>query len=349
MTARRGVGEACRVTPLRPAPSYAAWRAHGRCARLARRLPGPAMRLPLLPYRKPTPGRDYWVIDDALPDARGVARALPRADRLDRGLARTSRKAGPGCAASRRWTRPNWRTSKRWCARPPARRSCGWKPRPTARASTTTACRWSAPASANRDRIPIRSPLCRYAAVLYLNPVRARGLRHRVLPPAPARRPARRQFRVPAAPQPGRSAGDAFRFAATPSPRTCAFPTASIACCCTAPTSSTAPPATAADPRGQAHGRGVFLDGRKRRSPRGGPCCTAVGCPARIPRPPCPSEPAAYDPQSHRSRRPVVLGRHPRLRGEGRDRGRSTTACRCCRIRPARCTWATCATTPSAT
>ena len=27
------------------------------------------MRLPLLPYRKPTPGRDYWVIDDALPDA----------------------------------------------------------------------------------------------------------------------------------------------------------------------------------------------------------------------------------------------------------------------------------------
>lgn len=28
--------------------------------------------LPVLPYRKPTKGRDYWVLDDVLPDADAV-------------------------------------------------------------------------------------------------------------------------------------------------------------------------------------------------------------------------------------------------------------------------------------
>lgn len=38
-------------------------------------------RLPQLPYRKPTPGRDYWVLDDALDDPDAVrARALERTD-----------------------------------------------------------------------------------------------------------------------------------------------------------------------------------------------------------------------------------------------------------------------------
>ncbi|RSS84145.1 DUF6445 family protein [Streptomyces sp. WAC06614] len=37
--------------------------------------------LPVLPYRKPTRGRDYWVLDDALPDADAVrARCLARTD-----------------------------------------------------------------------------------------------------------------------------------------------------------------------------------------------------------------------------------------------------------------------------
>ncbi|MEO8160404.1 MAG: DUF6445 family protein [Arenimonas sp.] len=35
----------------------------------------------VLPYRKPTPGRDYWVIDEALPEAMAVrARSLARTD-----------------------------------------------------------------------------------------------------------------------------------------------------------------------------------------------------------------------------------------------------------------------------
>lgn len=38
-------------------------------------------RLPLLPYRKPTEGRDYWIVDDVLADPDAVrARALGRSD-----------------------------------------------------------------------------------------------------------------------------------------------------------------------------------------------------------------------------------------------------------------------------
>ena len=37
--------------------------------------------LPVLPYRKPTEGRDYWLLDDALPDPLAVrARTLARSD-----------------------------------------------------------------------------------------------------------------------------------------------------------------------------------------------------------------------------------------------------------------------------
>ena len=37
--------------------------------------------LPVLPYRKPTEGRDYWLLDDALPDPLAVrARTLARTD-----------------------------------------------------------------------------------------------------------------------------------------------------------------------------------------------------------------------------------------------------------------------------
>ncbi|MFJ4679850.1 DUF6445 family protein [Kitasatospora sp. NPDC088783] len=41
----------------------------------------PAPVLPVLPYRKPTRGRDYWVLDDVLPDPDAVrARHLARTD-----------------------------------------------------------------------------------------------------------------------------------------------------------------------------------------------------------------------------------------------------------------------------
>lgn len=43
-----------------------------------------AQRLPILPYRKPTEGRDYWVLDDVLPQALEVrARCLSRTDWIE--------------------------------------------------------------------------------------------------------------------------------------------------------------------------------------------------------------------------------------------------------------------------
>ncbi|MFJ1795468.1 DUF6445 family protein [Kitasatospora griseola] len=43
--------------------------------------PRPTPGLPVLPYRKPTKGRDYWVLDDVLPDPDAVrARHLARTD-----------------------------------------------------------------------------------------------------------------------------------------------------------------------------------------------------------------------------------------------------------------------------
>ncbi|GAA0282336.1 hypothetical protein GCM10010302_20270 [Streptomyces polychromogenes] len=43
--------------------------------------PRPPNTLPVLPYRKPTRGRDYWVLDDVLPDVDAVrARCLAKDD-----------------------------------------------------------------------------------------------------------------------------------------------------------------------------------------------------------------------------------------------------------------------------
>ena len=43
--------------------------------------PRPPAALPVLPYRKPTKGRDYWVIDDVLPDVdAGRQRCLAKDD-----------------------------------------------------------------------------------------------------------------------------------------------------------------------------------------------------------------------------------------------------------------------------
>lgn len=50
-------------------------------------MPAPLPRtpaLPVLPYRKPTPGRDYWVLDDVLPDPDAVrARCLAGDDWIE--------------------------------------------------------------------------------------------------------------------------------------------------------------------------------------------------------------------------------------------------------------------------
>lgn len=47
-------------------------------------LPTRSVRLPILPYRTPTPGRDYWVFDDILDDPNAVrARTMARTDWIE--------------------------------------------------------------------------------------------------------------------------------------------------------------------------------------------------------------------------------------------------------------------------
>ena len=48
------------------------------------RLPPQPPRMRVLPYRKPTPGRDYWLIEDVLPDPDAVrTRTLQRTDWIE--------------------------------------------------------------------------------------------------------------------------------------------------------------------------------------------------------------------------------------------------------------------------
>ena len=46
--------------------------------------PAPKSALRILPYRKPTEGRDYWLLDDALPNALQVReRCLAKTDWIE--------------------------------------------------------------------------------------------------------------------------------------------------------------------------------------------------------------------------------------------------------------------------
>src|SRR4051812_23652325 len=60
-----------------------------RSARPSRPAGAPAA-LPVLPYRKPTKGRDYWVLDDVLPDADAVRERCLAKDDWVRGYPYTS-------------------------------------------------------------------------------------------------------------------------------------------------------------------------------------------------------------------------------------------------------------------
>ncbi|WP_232247414.1 DUF6445 family protein [Kitasatospora azatica] len=125
--------------------------------------------LPVLPYRKPTLGRDYWVFDDVLPEvdalrARCLAkedwvegypykqeswpglRAMPGLD--DAELARVERLVKKATGASKLWqaSAPNGATLNHNCVQVVGAGECEVRPHADSRA------------------------LCRYAAVLYLNP-----------------------------------------------------------------------------------------------------------------------------------------------------------------------------------
>ncbi|MFI0998563.1 DUF6445 family protein [Streptomyces galbus] len=125
--------------------------------------------LPVLPYRKPTPGRDYWVLDDVLPDPTAVRerclaqddwvrgypytseswpglRSMPGLDDLE--LARVERAVRKATGASRLWVQqaPGGGTLNHNCVQVVGAGESTPRPHTDSRA------------------------LCRYAAVLYLNP-----------------------------------------------------------------------------------------------------------------------------------------------------------------------------------
>ena len=132
-------------------------------------MPNPRPRLPILPYRKPTEGRDYWVFDDVLPDPAAVReRTLARTDwvlgyphrpeswpgmRVMPGLeadelAIVEALVRKATGAERLWvqTAPDGAQLNHNCIQVVGADECEARPHTDSRA------------------------LCRYAAVLYLNP-----------------------------------------------------------------------------------------------------------------------------------------------------------------------------------
>jgi hypothetical protein len=132
-------------------------------------MPKAAPAIKLLPYRKPTLGRDYWILDDALPDAAAVrARCLARTDWSEgypyRPEAWPGMRALPALAPVElepveAWVREMTGSKRLWvqstpdgghlnhnCVQVVGEDESGPKPHTDSRA------------------------LCRYAAVLYLNP-----------------------------------------------------------------------------------------------------------------------------------------------------------------------------------
>ncbi|MEU5078386.1 MULTISPECIES: DUF6445 family protein [Streptomyces] len=125
--------------------------------------------LPVLPYRKPVKGRDYWVLDDVLPDVDAVRQR---------------------CLAKEGWVRGHPYTSETW---PGLRATPGLEPGELARVerlvkrATGAKELWvqRAPGGGTLDHNCVQvvgegeseprphtdsRALCRYAAVLYLNP-----------------------------------------------------------------------------------------------------------------------------------------------------------------------------------
>jgi hypothetical protein len=133
------------------------------------RLPAGRPSLPVLPYRKPTEGRDYWVLDDVLPDPDAVRerclakddwieghphkpeswpglRAMPGLDPDE--LGRVERLVRRATGAGRLWVQqaPGGGTLNHNCVQVVGEGESEPRPHTDSRA------------------------LCRYAAVLYLNP-----------------------------------------------------------------------------------------------------------------------------------------------------------------------------------
>jgi len=132
-------------------------------------MPPAAPRLAILPYRKPTEGRDYWVLDNALANAEAVrARCLAKTDWIEGyphkpeswpGLRAIPALEPDELASIEAWVRKVTETKKLWAEAVPdgahSNHNC-------VQVVGEGECQ-SRPHTDSRK-------ICRYAAVLYLNP-----------------------------------------------------------------------------------------------------------------------------------------------------------------------------------
>jgi hypothetical protein len=128
-----------------------------------------AATLPVLPYRKPTKGRDYWVLDDVLPDVDAVRERCLEKDDWVEGYPYTQEtwpglRAMPGLEAAElgrieRLVKKATGAKELWVQRAPGGGTLNHNCVQVVGEGESTP----------RPHTDARS-LCRYAAVLYLNP-----------------------------------------------------------------------------------------------------------------------------------------------------------------------------------
>ncbi|MFF4298143.1 DUF6445 family protein [Streptomyces vinaceus] len=125
--------------------------------------------LPVLPYRKPTRGRDYWVLDDVLPDPEAVRERCLAKDDWTEGYPHKP-ESWPGLRAM-----PGLEPDELALVERLVRKVTGaqkiWAERPAGGGTFNHNCVQvvGEGESESRPHTDSRS-LCRYAAVLYLNP-----------------------------------------------------------------------------------------------------------------------------------------------------------------------------------
>ncbi|MGW6406568.1 DUF6445 family protein [Streptomyces vinaceus] len=125
--------------------------------------------LPVLPYRKPTRGRDYWVLDDVLPDPDAVRERCLAKDDWTEGYPHKP-ESWPGLRAM-----PGLAPDELALVERLVRKVTGaqkiWAERPAGGGTFNHNCVQvvGEGESESRPHTDSRS-LCRYAAVLYLNP-----------------------------------------------------------------------------------------------------------------------------------------------------------------------------------
>ncbi|MFJ7151014.1 DUF6445 family protein [Streptomyces sp. NPDC100445] len=131
--------------------------------------PRPASALPVLPYRRPTRGRDYWVLDDALPDVDVVRERCLARDDWTEGYPYTS-ESWPGLRAM-----PALEPGELARIEQLVRKATGarklWVQQTPGGGTLNHNCVQVVGEGEGEPRPHTDSrALCRYAAVLYLNP-----------------------------------------------------------------------------------------------------------------------------------------------------------------------------------